>query len=123
VGRCPGARAYLPEEIAYAVMCIAAGQSLTAVANELDRDRSGLLRTLKSLGYPTAPQRLTPAQRRAETLARIDFLRPLSREEIKDRILRLRRAPPRPPPSGSPPPPPERWTQPHLPSSSESPAD
>jgi hypothetical protein len=96
-------------------MCIAAGQSLTAVANELDRDRSGLLRTLKSLGYPTAPERLIPAQRRAETLARIESLRPLSREEIKGRILHLRRAAP---PTAA-----DHWTQPHLPNSSGSPAN
>jgi len=84
-------RPYLAEERAYAVVCIGQGQSLSAVATELGRDRSGLLRTLKSLGYPTAPERLDPARRRAETLKRIDSLKPLSPDEIKQRILLLRR--------------------------------
>jgi hypothetical protein len=82
---------YLAEELAYAVVCISQGQSLSAVAAELGRDRSGLLRTLKSLGYPTAPERLDPARRRAATLQRIDSLKPLSPDEIKHRILLLRR--------------------------------
>jgi len=54
-------RPYLAEELAYAVVCISQGQSLSAVAAELGRDRSGLLRTLKSLGYPTTPERLDPS--------------------------------------------------------------
>jgi hypothetical protein len=61
------------------------------VAAELGRDRSGLLRTLKSLGYPTAPERPDPACRRADTLQRIESLKPLSHDEIKQRILQLRR--------------------------------
>jgi hypothetical protein len=84
-------RPYLAEELAYAVVCISQGQSLSAVASELGRDRSGLLRTLKSLGFPTAPERLDPARRRAATLQRIDSLKPLSPDEIKQRILLLRR--------------------------------
>ena len=113
-------RPYLPEELAYAVVCVREGQSLSAVAAELGRDRSGLLRTLKSLGYPTAPERLDPAHRREETLQRIESLKPLSRNEIKQRLLQLRRE------AGSP-----RsgtatlevWTQPRLGSCSNSPAD
>jgi hypothetical protein len=84
-------RPYLAEELAYAVVCISQGQSLSAVASELGRDRSGLLRTLKSLGFPTAPERLDPARRRAATLQRIDSLKSLSTDEIKQRILLLRR--------------------------------
>jgi len=90
------------------------------VAAELGRDRSGLLRTLKSLGYPTAPERPDPACRRADTLQRIESLKPLSHDEIKQRILQLRRE------AGSP-----RtgistvevWIQPRLASCSNIPAD
>lgn len=113
-------RPYLPEELAYAVACVREGQSLSAVAAELGRDRSGLLRTLKSLGYPTAPERLDPARRRAETLQRIESLKPLSRDEIRQRLLQLRRevGSPR---SGTATL--EVWTQPRLGSCSNSPAD
>ena len=112
-------RPYLPEELAYAVACVREGQSLSAVAAELGRDRSGLLRTLKSLGYPTAPERLDPARRRAETLQRIESLKPLSRDEIRQRLLQLRRevGSPR---SGTAT---EVWTQPRLGSCPNSPAD
>jgi transposase-like protein len=113
-------RPYLPEELAFAVVCVSQGQSLSAVAAELGRDRSGLLRTLKSLGYPTAPERPDPACRRADTLQRIESLKPLSHDEIKQRILQLRRE------GGSP-----RtgistvevWIQPRLASCSNIPAD
>jgi hypothetical protein len=112
-------RPYLPEELAYAVVCIGQGQSLSAVATELGRDRCGLLRTLKSLGYPTAPERLDPARRRAETLQRIDSLKPLSRDEIKQRILLLRReAGLRSGTSTA-----DAWTQPRLASCPNSAAD
>jgi hypothetical protein len=113
-------RTYLAEELAYAVVCIGDGQSLSAVAAELGRDRSGLLRTLRSLGYPTAPERLDPAQRREETLQRIESLKSLSRDEIKQRLLQLRRegASLRSCAATV-----EVWTQPRLRSSSNSPAD
>lgn len=84
-------RPYLPEELAYAVLAVGQGQSLSAVAAELGRDRSGLLRVLKSLGYPTHPERVDPARRRAEVGRRIESLQSLSRDEIRERILRLRR--------------------------------
>ena len=83
-------RPYLPEELAYDVVCLEEGRSLSSVAAELGRDRSGLLRELKALGYPTAPERLDPARRRAQTLGRIESLKPLSRDEIGQRILKLR---------------------------------
>jgi hypothetical protein len=82
---------YLPEELAYAVRSVEQGQSLSAVAAELGRDRSGLLRVLKAMGYPTRPERLDPARRRAEVAGRIAFLSSLSRDEIRQRILQLRR--------------------------------
>jgi hypothetical protein len=112
-------RPYLAEELAYAVVCIGDGQSLSAVAAELGRDRSGLLRTLKSLGYPTAPERLDPARRQADTLQRIESLKQLPGDEIRQRLLQLHRE------AGSlrsgtasv-----EAWTQPHLRSCSNSPA-
>ena len=84
-------RPYLAEELAYAVASVREGQSLSAVAAELGRDRSGLLRTLKSLGYPTAPERLDPVRRREETIQHIESLKLLSREEIKQRLLQLPR--------------------------------
>ncbi len=112
-------RPYLAEELAYAVVCIGQGQSLSAVATELGRDRSGLLRTLKSLGYPTAPEKLDPARRRAETLQRIDSLKPLSRDEIKQRILLLRREAGLRSGAATA----EVWTQPRLASCPNRPAD
>ena len=112
-------RLYLAEELAYAVVCIGHGQSLSAVATELGRDRSGLLRTLKSLGYPTAPEKLDPARRRAETLQRIDSLKPLSRDEIKQRILLLRREAGLRSGAATA----EVWTQPRLASCPNRPAD
>jgi hypothetical protein len=113
-------RPYLPEELAFAVVCVSQGQSLSAVAAELGRDRSGLLRTLKSLGYPTAPERLDPARRRADTLQRIESLKPLSRDEIKQRILQLRlEAGTRKTGTATI----EVWTQPRLASCSNIPAD
>ena len=84
-------RPYLPEELAYAVVSVDQGRSLSAVAAELGRDRSGLLRVLKALGYPTAPERLDPTCRRAEVAERVASLRSFSRDEIRQRILQLRR--------------------------------
>jgi hypothetical protein len=113
-------RPYLPEELAFAVVCVSQDQSLSAVAAELGRDRSGLLRTLKCLGYPTAPERPDPARRRADTLQRIESLKPLSHDEIKQRILQVRREAGSPGTGISTV---EVWIQPRLASCSNIPAD
>lgn len=50
-----GSASYDPAEIAIAVIALEEGYSLSWVAAYLERDRSGLFRVLKSLGYPTRP--------------------------------------------------------------------
>ena len=86
-----GAGPYLPEEIALVVYALGQGRSLSSVAAELGRDRSGLLRHLKALGYPTKPGRPDPAQRRVMVEQALAFMGPLTRSEIKQQILELRR--------------------------------
>ncbi|MGH2733774.1 MAG: hypothetical protein ACRDJG_12725 [Actinomycetota bacterium] len=81
---------YKPEEIALAVLALQEGHSLSQVSAELGRDRSGLLRVLKDLGYPTRPTRLSRQQRKRVVEQRIAAMRGISREEIKERILQLR---------------------------------
>ncbi len=87
----PGARCYLPDEIAYAVLRLEQGLSLAQAAVELGRDRSGLLRMLKALGYPTKPERLNPEEAKSRVEERIADMKTLSPQEIKERILQLRR--------------------------------
>jgi hypothetical protein len=43
------------------------------------------------MGYPTRPEPLDPLQRRAEVAQQLASLKSLSRDEIKARILQLRR--------------------------------
>jgi hypothetical protein len=86
-----GTRDYLPEEIAYVVMRLEQGVPLSGAATELGRDRCGLFRVLKAMGYPTRPEPLDPLRRRAEVAQQLASLKSLSRDEIKARILQLRR--------------------------------
>lgn len=71
-------------------MALEQGRSLSSTAAELGRDRVGLLRHLRLLGYPTKPQRLDPARRRDDVEESIASMRALSRNEIRERILQLR---------------------------------
>ncbi len=87
----PGAGCYTPDEIAYAVLRLSQGLSLAQAAAELGRDRSGLLRMLKVLGYPTKPERLNPEEAKSRVEERIADMKTLSPQEIKERILQLRR--------------------------------
>lgn len=82
---------YLPDEIALAVLRLEQGTSLTQVALELKRDRTGLLRALRALGYPTRAARLSREERKNEVEERMTTMRALSRDEIKQRILELQR--------------------------------
>jgi hypothetical protein len=93
-----GAGAYLPEELALVVQALGQGCSLSSVAAELGRDRSGLCRHLKTLGFPTKPQQLDAAQRRVLVEQAMAFMGPLTRDEIKQQILELRRLDRRTPP-------------------------
>ena len=91
---------YDPAEIAIAVIALEEGYPLGWVAAYLERDRSGLFRALKSLGYPTRPPRLDPAGRREaveDAIASIDLP---SRIELRLQLLELRpRGPLIPPPA------------------------
>ncbi len=91
MARTVGTPGYLPAEIAVAVMALRQGRSLSSVAAELGRDRAGLFRALRSLGFPTKPPRLDPARRREEVEEAIAFLGPLTRSEIREQLLELRR--------------------------------
>ncbi|MCA1846609.1 MAG: hypothetical protein LC792_26120 [Actinobacteria bacterium] len=91
MARNPGSANYLPEEIAMAVIALEEGQSLSTVAAYLGRDRSGLFRALKALGYPTRPPMLDPARRREAVEDAIASIDVLSRREIREQLLELRR--------------------------------
>jgi len=91
MARTTDAGTYDPDELAVAVVALEDGQSLSAVAVWLGRDRSGLFRALKALGYPTRPPRPDPVDRRRaveDAIARIDLA---SRSELALQIRELRR--------------------------------
>lgn len=86
-----GAASYDPDEIAIAVIALEEGHSLSSVATYLGRDRSGLHRALRKLGYPTRPVRPDPARQREaveEAIASIDVW---SRNEVNLDLQQLRR--------------------------------
>lgn len=95
-----GSSNYDPSEIAVAVIALEEGHTLSWVADFLDRDRSGLFRALKSLGYPTRPRRLDPAAMREAVEDEIASIDIVSRHELRLQFLDLRpRGPLIPPPA------------------------
>ncbi|HEU5001683.1 MAG TPA: helix-turn-helix domain-containing protein [Actinomycetota bacterium] len=92
---------YDPNEIAIAVIALEDGYSLSYIAAYLRRDRSGLHRALRRLGYPTRPVKPDPqAQREAveEAIASIDVW---TRIELRADLTQVRSiicAMPSPPP-------------------------
>jgi hypothetical protein len=91
MARTVGSPNYEPGEIAIAVIALEEGQSLSSVAAYLGRDRAGLFRALRSLGYPTRPPRLDPARQREAVEDAIASIDALSRSEIREQLLELRR--------------------------------
>lgn len=82
---------YSPDEIAFAVLRMEQGSSLSQVARDLKRDRRGLFGALRALGYPTKPAVLSREEHKIEVDDSINKLRSLSKDEIKKRILELQR--------------------------------
>lgn len=79
---------YDPGEIAIAVIALEEGHTLRCVAAYLGQDRSGLLKALKSLGYPTRPPAPTCLREAVEdAIASIDVV---SRYELRAQIRELR---------------------------------
>jgi len=91
MARTAGSASYDPDEIAIAVIALEEGHSLSVVATYLRRDRSGLHRALRKLGYPTRPTRPDPARQREaveEAIASIDVW---SRNEVNLDLQQVRR--------------------------------
>lgn len=82
-----------PQEIAFAVLALEQGRSLSWVAAELHRDRVGLMRALRSLGFPTTPTQHAPAPPGEEINRRTESLGSLPPGEAHARILPFRRLP------------------------------
>ena len=100
MARTAGSASYDPDEIAIAVIALEGGHSLSSVATYLRRDRSGLHRALRRLGYPTRPVTPDPqAQREAveDAIASIDVW---SRIEVNNDLQQVRRITRFMPPSG-----------------------
>ena len=89
-----GSGNYDPAEIAIAVIALEEGQSLSRVAAYLGRDRSGLSRALRSLGYPTRPPRPDPARLREAVEDAIASIDVVSRYELRAQIRECRRLQP-----------------------------
>ena len=91
MARTAGSASYDPDEIAIAVIALEEGHSLSVVATYLHRDRSGLHRALRKLGYPTRPARPDPGRQREaveEAIASIDVW---SRHEVNLDLQQVRR--------------------------------
>ena len=85
-----GSPNYDPAEIAIAVIALEEGQSLSCVAAYLGRDRSGLFRALRLLGYPTRPPRRDPTRLREAVEDAIASIDVPSRYELRAQIRELR---------------------------------
>jgi len=91
VAKPAGSRNYCADEIAIAVIALEEGHPLSVVAAYLRRDRSGLHRALRRLGYPTRPARQDAARQRQEVEEAIASIDVWSRNEVNLDLKQVRR--------------------------------
>lgn len=99
-----GSANYDPYEIAIAIIALEEGYPLGVAASYLRRDRSGLHKALRRLGYSTRPAKPDPVRQRQDVRDVIAAMDDWDRNEVYcdlrqvRRILRAMPPPPPPPP-------------------------